>query len=49
VRKPGLGKKKLTDVAVQIQYFVAALPRATDVRSNTARQTIDANITWIAA
>jgi len=43
------GKKKLTDVAVQIQYLVVALPRGTDVRAKAARQTIDANYRWTAA
>jgi hypothetical protein len=43
------GKKKLTDVAVQIQYFVVALPRGTDVSAKAASETIDANIRWIAA
>jgi hypothetical protein len=33
---------KLSDVATQIQYFVVALPRGIDVRTQAAKQTIEA-------
>jgi hypothetical protein len=36
------GKMKLSDVATQIQYFVVALPRGIDVRTQAANQTSEA-------
>src|SRR4029077_3642378 len=41
------GRRKLSDVATQIQYFVVADPRCIDVRSHAASQTIDAKSRWI--
>ena len=38
------GSIKLSDVASQIQYFVVALPRGIEVRSQAASQTMDAYI-----
>jgi hypothetical protein len=36
------GKTKLSEVAAQIQYFVVAVPRGSDVRSQAASHTIEA-------
>ena len=40
------GKMKLSDVATQIQYFVVAVPRCIDVRSQAAIQTTEAYRRW---
>src|SRR5438105_7182444 len=41
------GKRKLSEVATQIQYFVVAEPRCIDVRSHAPSQTIEAKSRWV--
>src|SRR5260370_14882576 len=40
------GRTKLSEVATQIQYFVVALPRPIDVRTQAANQTMEAYRRW---
>jgi hypothetical protein len=42
LKNPPSGTMKLSDVATQIQYFQVAFPFQSDVRTQAARQTIEA-------
>jgi hypothetical protein len=42
-----VGRMKLSDVATQIQYFVVALPRGIEVRSQAQTPTAEANRRWM--